>query len=94
MAEHGHPGAEIFHVLQLVGNEKNRFPFMGEPPQGAEQELFLLRGDPRGGFVQDEQARSHGQEPKEFQLLAFPEGEAFQGGFGVEGKAEIATHPF
>ncbi len=87
LAEHGHPGAEFLHFLQLVGDEEHGLALRGQPAQGVE-ELRPLRGaDAGGGLVEDQHACAQPQQAQQLQLLALADGERFDLGLEIEGQA-------
>ena len=47
--------AKVTYFLQLVADEQNAAAFLRELTQGAKQRLDLLRGQYRGGLVEDQQ---------------------------------------
>ena len=75
LAEHGHPGAELLHLLQLVGDEEHGLALGGQTAQGGEQLLALGGADAGGGLVEDEHAGAQPQQAQDLELLALAHGE-------------------
>ena len=61
---------------ELVADKQNAAALGGEPAQGDEQIVGLLRGQHRSRFVEDQQADVLHQAANDFHPLPFADGEA------------------
>ena len=88
LAEHGHAGAELLDLLELVRHEEDGLALGGQPAQGVEELLALGGADAGGGLVEDEHARAQPQQAQQLELLALAHGERADLGLEVDGEAE------
>ena len=80
--EHGHPVGHCHHLVELVGDEDDRPPVIGEGAQRAEEVMGLLRGQHGGRLVQDEDANPAVQELEDLHPLLLADGELPHGRLG------------
>jgi hypothetical protein len=59
-----------------VGDQKDRFPFVGEAPEGQHHFLFEARVEPRGRFVEEDERRVGQEFSGDAGALALPAAEA------------------
>ena len=82
--------AERANLLELVADVEDRAAFGGEPAQGREQRLRLLRRQHRGRLVHDQQLRLLQQAAHDLDALALADREIVHGAIGVERQAVFA----
>ena len=89
LAQDGHRGAQVLHVLQLVRDEDDGHALGGERLQGGEQ-LFLLRlADARGRLVEDQDPGPSQSRRRISSCWRSPDGEGVDIGLRVQGEAEL-----
>ena len=69
LAHHGDEVAQAHHLLEFVGDQQDRRSLRAQQRQHPEQLLGFLRGQHRGGFIQDQDARPAVQRLEDFQPL-------------------------
>lgn len=72
----GDPVGDLHHLPQLVGDEDDGVPGLRELADGVEELLALLRGEHRGGLVEDEDFRPAVERLDDLDPLHQPDGEA------------------
>ena len=75
LPQHGHAGAELLHLLELVRHEEDGLALRGQAAERAEELLALDGADAGGGLVEDEHARAQPQQAQQLELLALAHGE-------------------
>lgn len=91
-AQNGGAVAQGLDFVQLVADVDNRHALAGQPAQGVEQLLHRLRGEHRGGFVQDQQLGVLQQAAHDFHPLALAHRQAVHQPVRVQRQAVALGH--
>ena len=83
-AEHRHPVREIHHLPELVGDQNDGETLVSHPAKDAEQLLDSLRGQHRGGLVQDQDLDAEVERLEDLHPLLLADREAADLGVGID----------
>ena len=93
VAQDGGVVAELLHLLEPVRDVEHRAAFAGEAAQGYEELIRLLRGEDRGRFVHDQQARLLDQAANDLDALALAHREIRDQRGRRERQSVLRRHP-
>ena len=87
-ADDGDPVGDLADLAELVGDEDDGLPGLLELAHDVHQLVGLLRGEHRGGLVEDEQLGVAGEGLDDLHALLHADGEVLDEGVGVDVEAE------
>jgi hypothetical protein len=85
---------QALDIFKLMGDEKDRAALLAQLLQGGKESLLLQRTDPGRRFIQDQDSRTQPEQPHQFELLPFADGQRFDVGFRVEVEPEAVADFF